>query len=95
MARAVHGLASPPYLVLIWLGEPGCGAGAAGISAASSSKARSGLDIKLDHGVDNMAMAMSLVASTGGVALMSAYARNLLAPSVVSRSLEGEGRRSK
>jgi LysR family transcriptional regulator, hca operon transcriptional activator len=25
---------------------------------------RSGLDIKLDHGVDNMAMAMSLVAST-------------------------------
>ena len=31
---------------------------------------RSGLDIKLDHGVDNMAMAMSLVASTGGLALM-------------------------
>jgi LysR family hca operon transcriptional activator len=27
---------------------------------------RSGLDIKLDHGVDNMAMAMSLVASTAG-----------------------------
>jgi len=27
---------------------------------------RSGLDIKLDHGVDNMAMAMSLVASTRG-----------------------------
>jgi LysR family hca operon transcriptional activator len=50
---------------------------------------RSGLDIKLDHGVDNMAMAMSLVASTGGVALMPAYARNLLAPSVVSRPLEG------
>ena len=51
---------------------------------------RSGLDLKLDHGVDNMAMAMSLVASTGGVALMPAYARNLLAPSVVSRPLEGE-----
>ena len=51
---------------------------------------RSGLDIKPDHGVDNMAMAMSLVASTGGVALMPAYARNLLAPSVVSRPLEGE-----
>ncbi|MDQ1697693.1 MAG: LysR family transcriptional regulator, hca operon transcriptional activator [Frankiaceae bacterium] len=51
---------------------------------------RSGLDIKLDHGVDNMAMAMSLVASTLGVALMHAYAKNLLPPSVVSRPLEGE-----
>src|SRR6202045_4325278 len=29
---------------------------------------RSGLDIKLDHGVDNMAMAMSLIASTRGLA---------------------------
>src|SRR3954447_22230030 len=51
---------------------------------------RSGLDVKLDHGVDNMAMAMSLVASTRGVALMPAYAKNLLPPSVVSRPLEGE-----
>src|ERR1700733_6637908 len=33
-----------------------------------------GLDIKLDHGVDNLAMAMSLVASTRGLALMPAYA---------------------
>src|SRR4029077_6239106 len=31
---------------------------------------RSGVNIKLDHGVDNMAMAMSLVASTRGLALM-------------------------
>jgi LysR family hca operon transcriptional activator len=37
-----------------------------------------------------MAMAMSLVASTRGVALMPAYAKNLLPPSVVSRPLEGE-----
>jgi LysR family hca operon transcriptional activator len=51
---------------------------------------RSGVDIKLDHGVDNMAMAMSLVASTRGVALMPAYAKNLLPWSVVSRPLEGE-----
>jgi LysR family hca operon transcriptional activator len=51
---------------------------------------RSGLDIKLDHGVDNMAMAMSLVASTRGLALMPAYATNLLPWSVVSRPLEGE-----
>ena len=51
---------------------------------------RSGLDIKLNHGVDNMAMAMSLVASTRGLALMPAYAKNLLPWSVVSRPLEGE-----
>jgi LysR family hca operon transcriptional activator len=51
---------------------------------------RSGLDIKLDHGVDNMAMAMSLVASTRGLALMPAYAKNLLPASVVSRPLRGE-----
>jgi LysR family transcriptional regulator, hca operon transcriptional activator len=51
---------------------------------------RSGLDIKLDHGVDNMAMAMSLVASTRGLALMPAYAKNLLPESVVSRPLDGE-----
>src|SRR6202048_3241706 len=49
-----------------------------------------GLDIKLDHGVDNMAMAMSLVASTRGVALMPASAKNLLPSFVVSRPLEGE-----
>jgi len=51
---------------------------------------RSGVYIELDHGVDNMAMAISLVASTRGVALMPAYAKNLLPPSVVSRPLDGE-----
>jgi len=51
---------------------------------------RSGVDIQLDHGVDNLAMAMSLVASTRGLALMPAYAKNLLPWSVVSRPLEGE-----
>jgi LysR family transcriptional regulator, hca operon transcriptional activator len=51
---------------------------------------RCGLDIKLDHGVDNLAMAMSLVASTRGLALMPAYANNLLPRSVVSRPLKGE-----
>jgi LysR family hca operon transcriptional activator len=51
---------------------------------------RSGVGIKLDHGVDNVAMAMSLVASTRGLALMPAYAKNLLPWSVVSRPLEGE-----
>src|SRR5271169_5947648 len=50
---------------------------------------RSKVDIKLDHGVDNMAMAMSLVASTRGLALMPAYAKNLLPWSVVSRPRPG------
>lgn len=49
-----------------------------------------GIDIPLDHGVDNLAMAMSLVASTRGLALMPAYAENLLPASVVSRPLDGE-----
>ena len=51
---------------------------------------RSGVDIRVDHGGDNMAMAMSLVASTRGLALMPAYAKGLLPWSVVSRPLEGE-----
>ena len=51
---------------------------------------RSGVDIKLAHGVDNLAMAMSLVASTRGLALLPAYAKNLLPLPVISRPLEGE-----
>jgi LysR family hca operon transcriptional activator len=51
---------------------------------------RRGIDITPDHGVDNMAMAMSLVASTRGLALMPAYATGLLPQSVVSRPLEGD-----
>jgi LysR family hca operon transcriptional activator len=51
---------------------------------------RSRLAIKMDHGVDNIAMAESLVLSTGGLALMPAYAKNLLPSSMVSRPLEGE-----
>jgi LysR family hca operon transcriptional activator len=48
-----------------------------------------GLDLTPDHLVDNLSMAMSLVASTGGIALMPLYARNLLPPTVVSRPLAG------
>jgi LysR family hca operon transcriptional activator len=51
---------------------------------------RCGLDIKLDHGVDSASMAISLVASMRGLALMPAYAKNVLPWSVVSRPLEGE-----
>jgi LysR family hca operon transcriptional activator len=48
-----------------------------------------GIDLSPDYDVDNLSMAMSLVASTGGVALMPLYARNLLPPTVISRPLEG------
>ncbi|WNC91267.1 LysR family transcriptional regulator [Paraburkholderia sp. FT54] len=51
---------------------------------------QSGVEITPDHGVDNLAMAMSLVASTRGLALMPEYATNLLPWSVVSRPLEGD-----
>jgi len=49
-----------------------------------------GIDVTPEHGVDNLAMAVSLVASTGGLALMPEYANNLLPWSVVSRPVEGD-----
>jgi LysR family hca operon transcriptional activator len=51
---------------------------------------RCGLNITVDHGVDNIAMAVSLVVATHGLALMPAYAKKLLPSSVVSRPLAGE-----
>jgi LysR family hca operon transcriptional activator len=51
---------------------------------------RAGVDITPTHGVDNIAMAISLVASTRGLSLMPAYAKNFLPWSVVSRPLKGE-----
>jgi LysR family transcriptional regulator, hca operon transcriptional activator len=51
---------------------------------------RSGVDITPTHGVDNIAVAISLVASTRGLSLMPAYAKNMLPWSVVSRPLKGE-----
>jgi LysR family transcriptional regulator, hca operon transcriptional activator len=50
---------------------------------------RSNLDIRPDHEVDNLAMAMSMVASTRGVAFLPAYARNFLPWSVISRPIKG------
>ena len=52
--------------------------------------ARSGLDLRPVHRVDNLAMAISLIASTRGVALLPAYAKNFLPWSVTSRPLDGE-----
>jgi LysR family transcriptional regulator, hca operon transcriptional activator len=51
---------------------------------------RSGINITPAHEVDHLAMAMSLIASTRGVALLPAYAQNFLPSSVTSRPLKGE-----
>jgi LysR family hca operon transcriptional activator len=51
---------------------------------------RSGMALRPAHRVDNLAMAMSLIASTRGVALLPVYAKNFLPRSVTSRPLEGE-----
>jgi LysR family hca operon transcriptional activator len=42
------------------------------------------------HEADNLAMAISLVASTRGVALLPRYARNFLPWSVISRPIKGD-----
>ena len=48
-----------------------------------------GLAIRPSHLVDNLAMAMSLIASTRSVTLLPAYARNFMPWSVTSRALHG------
>jgi LysR family hca operon transcriptional activator len=50
---------------------------------------RLGLDIRITHEADNLAMAISLVASTRGFALLPRYAQNFLPWSVVSRPIKG------
>jgi LysR family hca operon transcriptional activator len=51
---------------------------------------RSGINIVPDHEVDNVVMGVSLIASTGGVGLLPAYAKNFLPSSVTSRPLKGD-----
>jgi LysR family hca operon transcriptional activator len=51
---------------------------------------RSGLNFQQSHRVDNLAMAMSLIASTRDVALLPIFAKNFLPLSVTSRPLDGE-----
>ncbi len=53
--------------------------------------AASGLEITPHLEIDNYAMAISLVASTRGIALLPASAKSFLPWSVVSRPLAGEG----
>jgi LysR family transcriptional regulator, hca operon transcriptional activator len=51
---------------------------------------RSGIDLHPAHRVEYLSMAMSLVASTRGLALLPDFARNFLTWSVISRPLAGE-----
>jgi len=51
---------------------------------------RSGTNITPAHEADHVTMGMSLIASTGGVGLLPAYAQNFLPSSVTSRPLKGD-----
>jgi LysR family transcriptional regulator, hca operon transcriptional activator len=51
---------------------------------------RSGLDITPAHEVDNITHAVSMIASTGAVALLPLYPNNLLPWSVTSRPIRGD-----
>jgi len=51
---------------------------------------RSGVNITPDHEADHLSMGMSLIASTGGVGLLPAYAHNFLPSSLTSRPLKGD-----
>jgi LysR family hca operon transcriptional activator len=49
----------------------------------------SGINLTPAHQVDHVVMGVSLIASTGGVGLLPAYAENFLVRAVTSRPLEG------
>jgi LysR family hca operon transcriptional activator len=51
---------------------------------------QSGIVLKPDHEVDNLTMAISLVASTGGVSLLPLYAVDMLPPFITNRPLRGK-----
>ena len=51
---------------------------------------RSGIHITPAHETEHVVMGVSLIASTGGVALLPAYAQNFLSRSVTSRPLKGD-----
>src|ERR1700730_14518408 len=51
---------------------------------------RSGVKITPQHEVDHVVMGVSIIASTGGVGLLPAYAQSFLTSSVTSRPLKGD-----
>lgn len=50
-----------------------------------------GIEIRPSYEVDNLGGVMSLIASTGGVAILPVYAKTFLPDTVVMRPLEGVG----
>jgi LysR family hca operon transcriptional activator len=50
-----------------------------------------GIEIRPSHEVDNLGGVMSLIASTGGVALLPLYAKTFLPEAITTRPLEGVG----
>jgi LysR family hca operon transcriptional activator len=50
-----------------------------------------GVEVRPSHEVDNLGGVMSLIASTGGIALLPRYAKRFLPPTVTTRPLEGAG----
>jgi LysR family hca operon transcriptional activator len=48
-----------------------------------------GIDLTPDYEALNPAVAISLVASTGGVGLLPFYVRHMLPPTLISRPLDG------
>jgi len=50
---------------------------------------RNGLTIRAAHQAENLAMAVSLIASTGGICLLPLYAMNLMPKTIVSRPIQG------
>ena len=51
---------------------------------------RSGMPLAPGHEVENLSMAVALIASTRSIGLVPIYAQNLLPPTVVTRPLEGD-----
>jgi len=50
---------------------------------------QTGVALKATHQAENLAMAISLLASTGGISLLPLYAQNLLPKSIVARPIHG------
>ena len=76
---------------ILWWGVPASNSPA--LRAATDRYAtRTGIDLTPDHEALNLAMAISLIASTGGLSLLPLYARNLLPLTVVSRPPAGMSR---
>jgi LysR family hca operon transcriptional activator len=50
---------------------------------------KAGITLKAAYDAENLSAAMSLVASTGGLALFPLYVKSMLTPAVVARPLQG------